>query len=235
MTKQIPIATIENLVHEANTGFEELDRVWKQWMRNSILAIAFGLVLFVAGVVLGLSEKFREYSTIPFGLSLWVLIPGSLGLLVAWKHRKLALEARESIGELVAMDENELGYPIAIVDFPLPESFKEACDQVDPLVDQDVDGIKGPFQRFHDELKKIYPCSCDRCDGEADDSVWSEATLLLDFTVEAPIVDVAYSEADEAVPKVIALAHRFGFSVLDWQSKSVHNPQLAPSEDSSGQ
>lgn len=117
-----------------------------------------------------------------------------------------------------------MSYNIAIVDFPLPDDFEEACKIVEPLAQQDVDEVNETFRAFHDAITDIYPCICDLPDDEVDDGVWCDGPLINNFTVKAPVIGFVYSKVNEALPKVGELALSMGLSILDWQSQKVYNP-----------
>lgn len=117
-----------------------------------------------------------------------------------------------------------MSYNIAVVNFRLPETFKDACNLVNPAVEVDVVGVAKIYQDFHDQVTRIFPCLCSLSDDEVDDSVWSDGPLINNFMVKAPVIGFVYSRVNEVLPVVIELALKMGLSVLDWQSKKVYNP-----------
>jgi hypothetical protein len=117
-----------------------------------------------------------------------------------------------------------VSYTIAIVNFRLPERFQDACDLIDGLVGQDTDQVEPVFQRFYDEVTKLYPCLLSLSDDELEQGVWSDGPLINNFKVKVPVVGFVYSKAQEAAPAVCHLALSMGLSILDWQSGLVRNP-----------
>jgi hypothetical protein len=117
-----------------------------------------------------------------------------------------------------------MSYNIAVVNFKLPENFKEAVELINPMTDIDIIEIENIYKDFHNEITKKFPCLCSLSDNEIDNGVWCDGPLIDNFTVKAPVIGFSYSKVEEALPTVRNLALSMGLSILDWQAGKVYNP-----------
>ena len=116
-----------------------------------------------------------------------------------------------------------MSYTIALFDVKLPENFEEALKVFDEIDKSQETEIKPIFQKFHDEITKIFPCICDIDDDDGEEGVWCDGPLINNFRCQVPVIGFTFSNVGEALPVVIETANSMGISVLDWQIGMVFN------------
>ena len=116
-----------------------------------------------------------------------------------------------------------MGYDIAIVRPPVPESDADAWQSLPALI-EDEGTAPDVFRDIHDHLVARYPCITTLSDEESDNGVWKDGPLWGNFRSRAAVLGIVYSHADEVVPFVIDAAISRGFAVFDWTTQLVHRP-----------
>lgn len=117
-----------------------------------------------------------------------------------------------------------MSYTIALFDRELPDDFDEAMEIFQSIANESTQPIKPIFQKFHDEITKIFPCICDIEDDEDGElGVWCDGPLINNFRRPIPIIGLTLSHVGDAMPVIVEKANELGISVLDWQCGIVFN------------
>lgn len=80
------------------------------------------------------------------------------------------------------------------------------------------------FVAVHADLIRRFPCMSEMPDDEIDDCIWSDGPLINNFGQRQGSLNFRFSAVETVLPFVLAIAHKYGITVLDWQTETIHRP-----------
>lgn len=119
-----------------------------------------------------------------------------------------------------------MSYSIGLLLESTTTDDSKTFQQFDKLTETDeFDESPHPtFVDVHADLIRRFPCMSEMSDEEIDNCVWSDGPLINNFSERHGSLNFSFPTVETVLPFVLEIAHKYGVTVLDWQTETIHRP-----------